>query len=68
MPVLRWAILREMWYPTKLQWLIIWLTTVVCLIFWLATDPQPEAFVMPITLIGGLFLWQISADYKRTKD
>lgn len=57
-----------MWYPTKLQWFVIWMTTVICLIGWLASDPRPEAFIMPAALIGGLFVWQVSADFKRTKD
>lgn len=57
-----------MWYPTKIQWLVIWLTTVLCLVAWLLKNPPIEAFIMPFALIGVLFVWQISADFKRTKD
>lgn len=57
-----------MWYPTKLQWFVIWMTTVLCLIAWLAGDPTPEGFIMPAILVGGLFVWQASADFKQTKD
>jgi hypothetical protein len=60
--------IHAMWYPTKLQWFIIWMTTVVCLIGWLKTDPGPEAFIMPAAAVGALFFWQVSADFKRTKD
>ncbi len=49
-----------MWYPTKLQWSVIWATTVLCLIFWLTSDPTPDRFVAPILLVGGLFVWQAS--------
>ncbi len=56
-----------MWYPTKSQWLVIWLTTVLCLVGWLASDPTPEAFILPAMLIGALFFWQVSADFRRAK-
>jgi hypothetical protein len=56
-----------MWYPNKLQWFVIWAVTFVCLICWLATDPQPEAFIMPAVLVAALFIWHASADFKRTK-
>ncbi len=46
-----------MWYPTKIQWLVIWLTTVVCLLFFLSTDPSPKALLLPMMMIGVLFLW-----------
>ncbi len=52
-----------MWYPTKWQWLVIWLTTVLCLVGWLATDPPWEAFLMPAVLVVALFLWQVSAGF-----
>ncbi len=57
-----------MWYPTKVQWLVIWATTVLCLVFWLASNPSPEAFIMPGVLITALFFWQASADFRRTKE
>jgi hypothetical protein len=57
-----------MWYPNKIQWLVIWIATVICMIGWLASDPKPEAFIMPAMLIGGLFVWQVSQDVGRTKD
>ncbi len=58
-----------MWYPTKVQWLIIWATTVLCLVGWLASDPPAEAFILPAVLVMGLFFWQASADFvKRPKD
>ena len=58
-----------MWYPTKLQWFVIWMTLIICLIGWLATkDPQPEAFIMPGVLVAGLFCWQVSADFRRERD
>ncbi len=56
-----------MWYPTKLQWTLIWATTVLCMIGWLSSDPQPDAFIMPFALVGALFVWQVSADFKRSK-
>jgi hypothetical protein len=58
-----------MWYPTKLQWLFIWATTVVCLVCWLASDPPWEAFITPAILVMGLFCWHASADFvKRPKE
>ncbi len=57
-----------MWYPTKTQWLIIWATTVLCMVGWLRTDPAPEAFILPVVLVGALFVWHASADFRRTKD
>jgi hypothetical protein len=57
-----------MWYPSKLQWFVIWAVTFVCFVFWLTTDPEPEAFVMPALLVGALFVWHASADFKGTKD
>jgi hypothetical protein len=59
---------KTMWYPTKIQWLVIWVTTVLCLLGFLSTDPQPEAFVMPGALVCALFVWQASADFRRTRD
>ena len=57
-----------MWYPNKLQWFVIWMTTVICLVAWLAKDPQPDAFILPGIAVGALFFWQISADLGRSKD
>jgi hypothetical protein len=57
-----------MWYPSKLQWLLIWVTTVACLMGWLTTDPPPEAFIMPGVLVAALGCWQASADFKRERD
>ncbi len=53
-----------MWYPTKWQWLVIWISTVLCLVFWLARDPRPEAFVLPAGLVGALFVWQAKTKYE----
>jgi hypothetical protein len=53
-----------MWHPTKGQWHLIWASTLVFLISWLATDPEPHAFFLPFTAIGALFAWNISADSK----
>ncbi len=52
-----------MWYPSKLQWFLIWMTTFICLVAWLATDPRPEAFVVPAVLVAALFCWQVSEDF-----
>ncbi len=50
-----------MMYLTKTQWTVIWMTTVACLVAWLAsTNPEPQHFVMPGVLVGGLFVWQVS--------
>jgi hypothetical protein len=49
-----------MWYLTKTQWLVIWLTTLFCLVGWLASDPEPQGFILPAMLVGGLFIWQVS--------
>ena len=57
-----------MWYPNKLQWFVIWAATLLCVIFWLVTDPPPEAFVMPGLLVAALFVWHVSADFRQTKD
>ncbi len=59
-----------MWYPSKLQWFLIWMTTFICLIGWLATDPRPESFVLPAALVAALFGWQVSQDFasRGTKD
>jgi|GEM_PF-1108670 len=57
-----------MWYPTRTQWIIIWATTVLCLIGFLANDAQPEAFIPPAMLVAGLFLWQASTDFRRGKE
>ncbi len=57
-----------MWHPTKGQWHLIWASTVVFLIAWLATDPQPEAFFLPFTAIGVLFAWQVTAKPDRNQD
>jgi hypothetical protein len=57
-----------MWYPSKLQWFVIWAATLLCVIFWLATDPPPESFVMPGVLVAALFVWHVSADFRQTKD
>ncbi|MGE5644241.1 MAG: hypothetical protein ACM336_00480 [Acidobacteriota bacterium] len=46
-----------MWYPTKTQWVIIWLATLVCVIGLLARDPEPGAFLMPAFVVCGLFVW-----------
>lgn len=46
-------------YLNKTQWLIIWLTTVACLVLWLASNPEPKAFVLPGLLVCGLFVWQV---------
>jgi hypothetical protein len=50
-----------MWYPTKNQWSVIWVTTVIFLIAWLRSDPSPDAFVMPAMLVCALFFWHVSA-------
>jgi hypothetical protein len=55
-----------MWYPTKAQWFVIWLTTVVCLVLWLQTDPEPGRFIPPGVLIAGLFVWQVSQGDKKS--
>lgn len=39
----------------------------MCLIGWLRSDPEPEAFIMPAMLIGGLFIWHVSQDFGETK-
>jgi hypothetical protein len=57
-----------MFYPTKLQWTVIWITTVICLIGFLSGDPVPEAFIMPFTLIAGLFIWHVSGDYNKSQE
>ncbi len=58
-----------MWYPNKLQWFVIWATTLLCLVGWLInTDPPAEAFIMPGVLVSALFVWHASADFRRTKD
>ena len=57
-----------MWYPSKLQWFVIWAATLVCVICWLATDPPPESFVMPGLLVAALFVRHVSADFRQTKD
>jgi uncharacterized sodium:solute symporter family permease YidK len=51
-----------MWYPSKLQWFLIWITTLICLVAWLATDPAPEGFIIPGVLVAALFGWQVSQD------
>ncbi len=56
-----------MWYPTKLQWSIIWATTLLCTVLWLAKDPGPKSFILPGLLVAGLFVWQASADFRGTK-
>ena len=53
-----------MWYPNKLQWLVIWLSTVICLILWLAGDPEPKGFLGPSLLVAALFIWQVSQGEK----
>jgi hypothetical protein len=55
-----------MWYPTKGQWNIIWASTLVFLIAWLTTDPEPHAYFLPFMAIGALFAWHISTDYKKS--
>jgi hypothetical protein len=57
-----------MWYPSKLQWFIIWMTTVICLILWLATNPRPVEFIMPGVLVAALFVWQVSEDFTARRD
>ncbi len=57
-----------MWYPSKVQWFVIWAVTLCCVVCWLLTDPAPESFVMPAMLIGALFVWHVSADFRETKD
>ena len=57
-----------MWYPSKAQWFIIWLATLLFMIGFLATDPQPEQFFLPAVLIGMLFCWHVSADIRRSRD
>jgi hypothetical protein len=57
-----------MWYPTRLQWFVIWAITFICFVCWLATDPEPKEFVMPAMLVGALFVWHVSADAGRPKD
>jgi hypothetical protein len=57
-----------MWYPTKVQWSVIWMTTVIFLIAWLRSDPSPEAFIMPAALVCVLFFWQVSAGLWGTRD
>jgi hypothetical protein len=57
----------HMWYPNKSQWSVIWIVTIMCLIGWLRSDPEPEAFLMPAMLIGGLFIWHVSQDFGGTK-
>lgn len=47
------------WYPTKTQWSVIWTSTVVALVLWLAKDPDPESFPAPVILVAALFLWQV---------
>jgi len=56
-----------MWYPSKLQWFVIWSVTLLCVVGWLTTDPEPEAFIMPAVLVLALFVWQASADFRHTK-
>ncbi len=58
----------SMWYPSKTQWSVIWMTTVIFLIGWLRTDPSPDAFILPAALIGVLFFWQASQDFKGNQD
>ncbi len=58
----------NMWYPTKLQWFVIWTITLLCLVGWLMTDPPPEAFILPAALVAGLFLWHASADFGQSKE
>ncbi len=57
-----------MWYPNKLQWFVIWAATLLCVIFWLVTDPPAESFVLPGLLVAALFVWHVSADFRQTKD
>ena len=57
-----------MWYPSKAQWFVIWVATLLCVICWLATEPTPESFVMPAVLVAVLFVWHVSADFRQTKD
>ena len=56
-----------MWYPTKIQWLVIWLSTVACMLFFLATDPKPQALLLPCMMIGVLFLWQATGSPRDTE-
>jgi hypothetical protein len=57
-----------MWYPSKLQWSVIWTATLLCVVGWLFTDPPIESFLLPALLVAGLFVWHASADFKETKD
>lgn len=57
-----------MWYPTKIQWLVIWLTTVACLVAFLFTDPNPKALFLPCMMIGVLFLWQATGSPNDTEE
>jgi uncharacterized membrane protein YphA (DoxX/SURF4 family) len=56
-----------MWYPTKIQWLVIWLSCVVGLLFVLANDPKPQALIVPCMMIGALFLWQATGSPEDTE-
>jgi hypothetical protein len=57
-----------MWYPSKLQWFVIWMTTVTCLLLWLTTNPRPADFILPGVLVAVLFLWQVSQDFVTRRD
>ena len=49
-----------MWHPTTQQWHVIWASTLLMLIAFLASDPEPHRFVLPGAAIGLLFVWNVS--------
>lgn len=57
-----------MWYPSRSQWLVIWLTTVVALALWIGGAPfgrgQDRAAVA-VVLLGALLVWQLAAPRRR---
>lgn len=56
-----------MWYPSKTQWVVIWLSAVVFLIGVLATDPHPQALILPCMMLGMLFLWHATGSPEDTE-
>ena len=59
-PGLRWS-----HFPTKAAWLVIWVTAIVALYFWISSGDESRGQIggrlaIAVVIVGGLLLWMIS--------
>src|SRR5207245_9562886 len=52
-----------MWRPSRMQWLVIWLTVLVALALWVSGSPygkEQDRAAASIVVLGALLVWQLA--------